>query len=234
MASIKYSALISEMRGKLNGTVLSRNRYAAYARVKVTPNNPRTAEQQINRSMFAQLSQMWRTLTQEQLNSWNTAVYEFLKTNIFGDSYKPSGINLFIRLNMNLNNIHRPIIYIPPRPAPVDLIKIVSINLNGMNNHFSLIVETTMPINNYPVVSVTRPLSPGINFVKTEFRIIDFNYSNILGHPNQYQIDLSIQYKLKFGALANFLGQCLFIKVMPVDIITGLNGVHLKEKVIIH
>ncbi len=234
MAVIKYSALISEMRGKLNGTVLSRNRYAAYAHTKVTPNNPRTTIQQINRSMFAQLSQMWRTLTQEQLDSWNTAVYEFLKTNIFGDSYKPSGINLFIRLNMNLNNIHRPIIYVPPKPAPVDLIKIVSININGMNNYFTLIVETTMPISHFPVVSVTRPLSPGINFVKTEFRLIDFSYSNVFGHPNQYEIDLSIQYKIKFGALADFLGQSLFIKIMPVDVITGINGVPLKEKVLIH
>lgn len=233
MALIKWSALIADMRGKLNGAVMSRNRYAAYARIKVTPYNPQTPSQQTNRSMFAQLSQMWRTLTQEQRNSWNMAVHEFLKTNIFGDSYKPAGINLFIRLNMNLNNIHRPIIYTPPKPEPVDLIKILSINLNGNSNHFSLIVESSMPINHFPVLYVTRPLSPGINFVKSEFRIIDFDYSPVPAHPDQYQLDFSVQYKMKFGALSNFLGQCLFVKVMPIDVITGINSVPLKEKVII-
>ncbi|MEI6122700.1 MAG: hypothetical protein WCQ95_03660 [Bacteroidota bacterium] len=233
MASIKYSALISEMRGKLNGSVFSRNHYAAYVRNKVTPTNPRTVRQQEIRSVFANLSSQWRSLTQEQRNAWNTAVAEFLRTNIFGDSYKPSGINLFIRLNMNLYNIQHNMINMPPKPAPVDLIKIVTIKIDAINDIFFVIIQTTIPIRHFPVVSVTRPLSPGINFVKSEFRMIKFSFSTVFGHPDQYEIGLGPQYKSKFGSLSNFIGQSLFVKILPIDLQTGLNGILLQEKAII-
>jgi hypothetical protein len=54
-----------------------------------------------------------------------------------------------------------------------------------------------------------------------------------MGHPNQYEIGLGPQYKSKYGSLSNFIGQTLFVKILPIDVISGLNGVFLQEKVII-
>jgi len=234
MASIKYSALISEMRGKLNGTVFSRNHYAAYARNKVTPYNPRTDRQQKIRAVFAELSKTWRLLHQEQRDAWNQAVYNFLRTNIFGDTYKPSGINLFIRINMNLHNVRRDRLLLPPKPAPVDSIKIILIEIDATNNSITIIIESLPGITHIPILSVTRPLSPGIYFVKSEFRILDFSYNVDPINPLRYYLKIGPQYVEKFGTLPNFVGQIFFVKVLPIDSHTGLNGIPIQERVIIH
>ncbi len=233
MASIKYSALISEMRGKLNGTVFSRNHYAAYARNKVTPYNPRTDRQQKIRAVFADLSKAWRQLLQAERDAWNQAVYNFLRTNIFGDTYKPSGINLFIRINMNLHNIHQSRFLLPPKPVTVNSIKILDIKVEAGSNTILIFIESTPDISHTPILSVTRPLSPCINFVKSEFRILDCSINPDLNNPQLYSLLIGPQYAEKFGALSNFIGQIFFVKVLPIDRHTGLNGIAIQEKAII-
>ena len=63
MAKIKLSAIVSEMRGKLNGSVFSKNRGGAYIRTKVTPVNPQSLAQGLVRATLTNLSQAWRGLT---------------------------------------------------------------------------------------------------------------------------------------------------------------------------
>ena len=45
MAKVLFSALISDMRNKLNGSVFAKNRGGSYLRTKVTPVNPQTVAQ---------------------------------------------------------------------------------------------------------------------------------------------------------------------------------------------
>jgi hypothetical protein len=93
-------------RGKLNGTVLSKNRYGNYARVKVTPVNPKTTDQQNRRGAFGNLAQLWPTLTEAQRQSWlEAASTGFPGHNIFGNPFDRQGNALFIGLNSNLFTI---------------------------------------------------------------------------------------------------------------------------------
>ncbi len=225
--------MVSEIRGKLNGTVLARNRYSAYARTKVIPRNPKTPAQQQNRTIFSKLSKEWRNILQVERNAWNLAVNDFLRTNIFGDTYKPSGFNLFMRINLNRFNIGYHVLTKPPKPTVINSIRIIKIKIDAASNNLIAIIESNTTINHYPIVYVTRPLSPGINFVKSELRMIKFTYSPISSPPNRYILNLGTQYKDKFGNLSNFIGQTLFFKVIPIDILTGLNGIPKQEKVII-
>ncbi len=233
MALVKWSAIISEIRGKLNGTVFAKNRYSCYARNKVTPFNPQTPAQQNIRYNFAQLSKQWRELTQEERDAWNRAVDDFIITNIFGDKYKPSGMNLFIRINMNLFLIKRPMITMPPVPSPVDFIRLISYFIEASTNKIEFIIESHPSINHFPTVFVTRPLSPGITFAKSEFRMIEFAKENVFGHPDQYKLVLGFKYANKYGNLTEFLGQRFFIKITPIDFFTGLNGIPIEESYII-
>jgi hypothetical protein len=227
MALVKWSAIVSEMRGKMNGTVFARNRYANYARNKVTPYNPQTPAQQNIRMMFAQLSKTWRQLTQDERDAWNRAVEEFLKTNIFGDTYRPAGYNLFIRINMNLFLIGQPMITLPPVPVVVDSIRIIKTIIEASTNTFDIIVEVRGGMTHIPLSYVSRPLSPGISFVKSEFRLIEHTIE--FTSPNQYILHIGAQYKMKYGPLSNFIGQRLFYKITPIDKKTGLNGVSVQN-----
>ena len=116
---VKFSALVSEMRGKLNGSVASKNRSCSYFRNKVTPVNPNTARQLAQRSILTTQAQAWRGLTDAQRTSWNSSVATFAKTNIFGDLRNPSGFNLFCRLNANLATVSASTISTPPTSASV-------------------------------------------------------------------------------------------------------------------
>jgi len=104
MAKVKFSALISDMRNKLNGSVFSKNRAGSYLRNKVTPSNPSTPSQALVRSILGTLASTWRTLTDPQRDAWNAAVESWLTTDIFGDTVTPSGFGLYVRLNGNIVN----------------------------------------------------------------------------------------------------------------------------------
>lgn len=61
----------------------------------------------------------WRTLTDDQRNSWATGASSFPRKNKFGDDYTPSGFQLFCELNGNLTN--NGFDNIQECPAPVSI-----------------------------------------------------------------------------------------------------------------
>jgi len=99
MAKVKFTAFMADARGKLNGTVFSKNRGGSYVRTKVTPSNPQTSFQSAVRQRLSSLSASFRALSASQILAWNNAVGDFLSTNIFGDTVTPSGLQLFVKLN---------------------------------------------------------------------------------------------------------------------------------------
>ena len=116
---LKFGAIVTDGRGKIGGHVASKNRAGAYLRTKVTPSNPNTVAQAQARGILASLSQAWGQLTDFQRKGWNEAVKEWGTTDIFGDIKKPSGINLFVKLNANLASVGMPQVSDVPAKAEV-------------------------------------------------------------------------------------------------------------------
>jgi hypothetical protein len=118
MGLIKFSGLVTGVWGKLNGSVFTRNKSGAIIKNKTTPRNPQTAGQTDNRSSMSYLSRKWRLLDEDQRRDWNALALTITNYNYFGDSYSPSGFNIFCRLNQNLFLIGQPYIYdCPAEPA---------------------------------------------------------------------------------------------------------------------
>lgn len=116
MPKIKLSALISDMKGKANGSVFASNNGGVYFRNnprKIAPNN---AINSIRQSQFLGNASQWRNLTVNQQDAWRNAVTSFPTFNVFGDARTPSGYELFCRLNgaMALRNL--PTFSLPPDP----------------------------------------------------------------------------------------------------------------------
>lgn len=61
-----------ELRGKIGGTVYSRNKAGAYARARVTPVNPQTVRQQAARYRFGNMSILFQSLSTMQKNCWES------------------------------------------------------------------------------------------------------------------------------------------------------------------
>jgi hypothetical protein len=102
MATIKTGQVVAEIRGKLNGSVFSRNKGGAYVRQFVKPTNPDSTKQAETRGVFGTLMSDWRALTQAQRDSWTAAADNYPVQNKVGDTIKYSGAQLFCRCNMAL------------------------------------------------------------------------------------------------------------------------------------
>ena len=123
MARIKFGMMMTDARGKLGGHVFTKARSGATVRTRVTPVNGQTSAQGAVRSRFGSLSQSWSSLSEEQRIAWNSKASTVGKTNIFGDSYYPSGKNLYVAINTNILNAGGSAINIPPADiAPPDVL----------------------------------------------------------------------------------------------------------------
>ena len=166
----KFGAIVVDGRGKLGGHVFAKNRSGAYMRTKVTPVNPQTTFQQGARNLLTSFSQGWRALTQDQILAWNAAVDAFGKTNIFGDLVKPTGKNLYTRLNVNLALIGQGPITDPPLPSGAG--SVVAGAVVATNGGAYSVAHTEDTAGHTIEVWATPGVSPGKKFVKNQFRLI--------------------------------------------------------------
>lgn len=221
MAKIKWGMIVTDGRGKLGGQVFSKNRSGAYIRTKVTPSNPRTADQMAGRSILGSLSASWSGLTDEQRRLWNNAVEEWQKTDIFGDSRKPTGKNLFTGLNKEIEQSGGTRILVPPvkvvMPELPEIEPVVEISAQ----------EVTLGITSVPAgfmlqVSATASLSQGTNFVKDKLRVIGYQASGTVDSTKVYS-----QYVAKFGAPTAGANIHFAVKLVAE---TGQAGVRVTAK----
>lgn len=222
MARIKYSALVSDMRNKLNGSVMSKNRAGSYIRNKATPVNPQTSFQQDVRQRLGALSSQWGALTLAQRLSFTNATPNFPYTDIFGDKKELDGKSLFIKLNSNLSNIGSPQILSAPSPVgvPVFIAELLSVQQTaGLLSGLELTTSaTTVPVGFAMAVYATPPVKAGVSFVKNKYRYIG------TATAAAGSVDLTDLYIARFGG-AVAVGQSISVRVALVSTTTGQMGV---------
>lgn len=218
MAKVKFSALVSDMRNKLNGSVFSKNRAGSYLRNKVTPVNPQTSFQTAVRAALTAASQSWKTLLQSERDAWSAAVSSFAKTDIFGDIKNPSGINLYNKLYMNANTIGGAPLTSPPNVVATPGVPDADIAPDSTPQTFTVTSGlANVPASEDWVIRATSNQSPGKTFVKSEYRIVTvipggtaLPYAGIADYTN------------KFGAIV--AGQKIGWSVEAIDNTTFVTG----------
>lgn len=213
MAKVLFTAVVADMRNKLNGTVFSKNRYGAYTRTKVTPVNPQTSFQQQERQNFGNTSASWRGLTQAQRNAWTNQAQFFPVIDIFGNSKVLSGQAFYTSVNRNLYVAGQATISAPPSPGAIPAWFIASV-VADISSGFTITVNTaTVPAGFTCMVAVTDQLTPGIGFAKNRFRILgDFTSTASV-------ITISTEYAARFGTLV--AGNKIFVRVYLISNTTG-------------
>lgn len=220
MALIKFSALVSDMRNKLNGSVLAKNKGGNYMRNKTTPVNPQSTAQLAKRAVFGAFSAQFRSLGTEVVNSWNEAARNFPYFDIFGDSRTLSGSQLFVKLNNNLAQVTAAPITSPPDPAGAGAANVTSAVLDLSEQEITFTTELIgVPAAYGWIVEATRPLSPGVRFYKNEYR-------QIITSPTTTVPDVAgtyTAYVAKYGVPA--AGSNISIRVSIVNTATGERSV---------
>lgn len=224
MAKIKFSAFMTDMRGKIGGTVFSRNSGGAYSKNKVTPSNPKTIAQQLQRQLMSAFAQAWRSLTQGQRDSWVAGAPNFPLTNIFGDTYTLAGNMLFNRFNLNLSKIGQPTIN--DCPTPEGIVDRAISDLTATAGTIVLDITDAIPANMTGLVLATAPLSAGVTNYSNKLRVIG-TIDNSFGNSGPIQA----MYSAKFGVPPT--GTRIGVSLLVVNNSTGEEGVPTKFDTIV-
>jgi hypothetical protein len=125
------SPFLSDARGKLGGTVFSRNPYGRYTRAKTAPIQPRTTSQQAGRSLFATIAAEWRGLTPAARTAWGKYAAQLTQTDSLGQKSVPSGFQTFCRNSRYAEALGAATLPSPPTtphtPAPALIYAIATI-----------------------------------------------------------------------------------------------------------
>lgn len=230
MAKIKWSGIgIVDGRGKINGTVLSKNRGGAYARVKVTPSNPRSAAQMFVRSNLAFLAQKWKTLTQQQRDAWSGAVSNYTKTDVFGDVKTPTGYGLFMRINTALRDASTELFFNIPAPT-VDVAGVLSVvGVPAQSEDPASITvnfDDSATGNAYLLIDASPPLSQGVSTAGSRYKRIA--NEEVLDVSDPFNVaDFVSSYSDVYGTIPE--GQKIFVRV-TVMMSNGQRGVPFVQE----
>lgn len=117
---IRLSALATDIKGKSNGSVFSKNSGGTYFRTTQNGGGRKSQNWQIQKGKLSALAQSWKQLTDDEQTAWNEAVNEYPTLNAWGESRIPSGYELFMRLNGVLSSANKALLSVPvaPRSLP--------------------------------------------------------------------------------------------------------------------
>ena len=228
MARIKFGMMMTDARGKLGGHVFTKARSGATVRTKVSPINPRTSAQGAVRSTFGTLSQSWRSLSEEQRIAWNSKAATVGKTNIFGDTYYPSGKNLYVAINTNILTAGGSPINIPPADVVLPDVLLSGIAFDSLANSLEVSLESLVnPTGNTAIVFCSPCLSKGVFNASGKERFV--TAVNLSGTSTV--ADIYDAYVAKYGALQS--GSKIFVKVKIINASSGQSSPWFSESIII-
>lgn len=184
MASIKWSALVSEVKGVLNGSILSVGNAGQTIRNRTTGNRANTSRWSAVKIRLSYVSSQWRSLTSGQQAAWTAAGVGYPYTDKFGNSQTPSGFQLYCTLNINRLILGQSLLSTPSAPPSQESISPVEVNYANPTT-LSLEFNNTLGNASYLQIFASAPVSKGVTSLPQNLRQI---YSVITSTSNPIDI----------------------------------------------
>ena len=230
MALVKFGGGVAGISGAIGGTVFARNRAGAIARNWAKPVSAPTPIQSANRVRFGNATNAWSILTPEQREAWNGAAAGVDRLNRIGESYTPSGRQLFLQTANNLL-----IASLPTKTAP-------PVNFDPPVNEMTYTPSVTSATG---IVDVIEILSGGID--ATRLMLVDAtapvatnvknNKTNLYRRLGQFPFaagatDLTTAYVAVFGD-AIPVGSTIGFRITTISVANGIQSSPLLENVVV-
>jgi hypothetical protein len=219
MAKIVTSAIVADIRKKIGGNVFSKVRSGAIVRRKVSPIQPRTNTQRNVRANFAAISKRWGSAAVGDTNraGWNALAQNYPQKDKFGASHTLTGLQMYQKLNRNLQTISHGYLDIPPatlaapNPGAITIVATSPATLTA--NPDNAIVGTEVA-----AVSAAAQQSAGRTFVGNRYRLLT---TFVFASTTPW--DIASVYTAKFGSLIS--GKKVSVLVKYIDPTTGAAGI---------
>src|SRR5271157_5627776 len=196
MARILMTAAVADIRGKLAGSVFARNKGGAYIRTKVTPINPKTSYQSLQRSYVSNLAKYYAT-TMSVANrlAWTNWGKSTTAKSIFGEKLILSGVAAFQKVNLIILSCGGSQINTPPLNNTVTSILTAALVANHTGPLLTLTYTPTPQAGTVGTyVWATPTISPGISNFNSQLRFILFTAAS--ASP----LELHVAWIARFGA----------------------------------
>lgn len=227
MAKILTTAIVADIRNKLNGSVFSKNRYGGYVRTKVTPVNPQSTAQQNVRNRLSTNSQAWRGLSAADRQSWIDAAPSFPFTDIYGNIKILSGNALYVKFNNNLAQLGIAAISTAPTPVAIPQLQLGALSAAAGAGTMTLaFTPTPVPADFELVIMATGNVGPGISFVKNRYRFIVAKDAAATSPA-----DIAAAWAAVHGTM--IAGEQIFVQCFFVSKTTGQAGIPVATSTII-
>lgn len=172
------SPVYSEASGSIAGITYSHNRGGLYTRARAVPVNPNTPQQQLVRSLMAQLTNLWvSTLTAPQRAGWDAYAENVPITNPLGAAINVGGVGMYVR--SNVPRLQSSLPRVDTAPTVMDLGPYTQPDFTGMVASTAL-QTVTIPFDvlddwvgeddSAMLTFVGRPQNPSINYFKGPYR----------------------------------------------------------------
>ena len=157
------SIAFDEMSGSAKGVTAAKSRGRKYIRNRGYGGGVRTSAQAAVKSVFKQLTQSWKNLTNAQILAWNALAQTQAGKSVLGTASKITGANLYTRLNYWIVQTGGAALATPPTLVGVDTPAEADLDLSADAFNLQL---TDMPENVADlrlIIQASAPQSNGIS-----------------------------------------------------------------------
>jgi hypothetical protein len=217
MASVEFGGGVSQLVGRLGGSVFQRGRTGAQLRTLPINTGRKQNQENVARSSLASVSTNWRTMSAGRQATWIALAAGLTWYNRFGVAYTPSGFEVFSQLNLNLLAAGQTPNYAsaPAIPAYPSMVKPVAlIDISAPYYHIMDTISGAT-IDWLWLVESTLPQGAGIYANRLAFRMVSRSTDSTSTSFNVWT-----EYSKRFG-LTPLAGQVLFTRLSLIDSKTG-------------
>lgn len=207
MALISLGPVVTNIKGKFNGSVFSANSAGNTIRTKYIPRRKTTFRRSRQNGLWKYLTQSWLALTPAQQSQWNAYAANFTFQNKLGAPVAARGNIVYATTNFYYYTFHSgAIMSVPPlfyTPAPVSLGSWV---LSAGSDLFET-YWTPPPEDTFMTIYASKPYRPGspvfnerrILFFQGEFCDTSFSFADFFTNYTTYVAPLKAGYNIQFA-----------------------------------
>jgi hypothetical protein len=194
--------------------------------VKAWPTGPTTNAQVARRTSMSKISKSWKLLTNEQMREWDRLAEHASSASVLGQKTEISGMNLYIRLNVNRAMAGEALL----STAPESNVAVPNVVFTQVAVTPDLVVLGGVQHEPSPlklVVKMSASQSAGVSNGWSKTVIITPGMEDDWG-----EADVTELY-LKTIGVEPVVGQKVFIEAYWLDTSTGFAGIECRETVIV-
>jgi len=212
---------VGELRGSIGSETFARNPHGAYVRARTTPLYPGTSMQLFWAGRMATVMAGWASLSDSQRESWISAAASgaYDKIGQRGHLVRPTGVNLYVSLNLAISFIGGSFSTPPPLRSisPSDFPVPARLSWDATNQLNIIFSSTSIASGLWLWVFATAPLSAGVMRPrKSLFTFLTASPSSPVSNP----FNVFSTYVAKYGT--PLTGQKTYVLIKLLDSTTGL------------